>query len=596
MKKAGLSSVFFSRLTRRGVLKGSLIGGAGLAIAPWIGGSTKARSPRLGKYVNPLPIPAVARPTHTENGVAHYSIAMTRFRHRVHRDLPQTPLWGYDGTWPGPTFEVQTGQPISVRWINNLPVKRHLLDEAYDTTIHGADLGEPRVRTVVHVHGAKVMPDSDGYPESWFTPGWAQTGPYFTTKVYHYPNEQQATNLWYHDHALGITRLNVFSGLAGFYFIRDEFEDRLNLPRDPYEVPLLIQDRMFKSDGSLYYPTADGGTHDVWIPEFFGDVACVNGIAFPYLEVEPRKYRFRLLNGSNSRFYHLTLVDGRKKRGSVFYQIGTDGGLLPTPVQLDELLIAPAERFDLIVDFAGSEGRSFALVNDAPSPYPGGGEVELPEIMQFRVTRPLAGRDSSALPRLLRPVSPLPTAAAVRERFIMLSEADRESDGFPIIGELGGSPLDANPANPTGGGRWDDPVTEAPKAGTVEIWNLVNTTTDGHPIHVHLVQFQILERRHFDLSHYMNTGEVRFTGRPITPAPNERRAWKDTVKALPGLDKDGNVIGLVTRLIAKFDLPSAATADPAQKYRYVYHCHILEHEDNEMMRPYDVVGAPEAAT
>jgi spore coat protein A len=172
----------------------------------------------------------------------------------------------------------------------------------------------------------------------------------------------------------------------------------------------------------------------------------------------------------------------------------------------------------------------------------------------------------------------------------MLSEADRASDGFPIIGELGGSPLNANPANPTGGGRWDDPVTEAPKAGTVEIWNLVNTTTDGHPIHLHLVQFQILERRQFDLLCFMDTGEVRFTGPPIAPGPNERPAYKDTVKALPGLNENGNVIGLVTRLIARFDLPMGATNYPVRKYRYVYHCHILEHEDKEMMRPYDVVA------
>ena len=418
----------------------------------------------------------------------------------------------------------------------------------------------------------------------------AKPDPYFTTKVYHYPNDQEATSLWYHDHSLGAVRLNVFSGLAGFYFIRDEFEDELNLPRGHYEVPLLIQDRIFNADGSLQYPTASDGTHQVWIPEFFGDVACVNGIAFPYLEVEPRKYRFRVLNASNSRFYHLTMVDAAGRPGPVFNQIGTDGGLLPAPVQLGDLLVAPAERFDLVIDFAGAQGKSFTLLNDAPAPFPGGGEVDLLEIMQFRVTKPLAGRDTSSLPHRLKPISLLPAKAAVTERFIMLSEADRKSDGFPIIGELGGSPLNATPSNPTGGGRWDNPVTEAPKAGTMEIWNLVNTTTDGHPIHLHLVQFQVLERRTFDLSYFMQTGVVRFTGAPIPPAPNERPAYKDTIKALPGLDADGNVTGLVTRVIAKFDLPKGTRMRPGQKYRYVFHCHILEHEDNEMMRPYDVVG------
>jgi spore coat protein A len=259
-------------------------------------------------------------------------------------------------------------------------------------------------------------------------------------------------------------------------------------------------------------------------------------------------------------------------------------------VQASDLLIAPAERFDLIIDFAGAGGKSFTLVNDAPAPFPGGGQVDLHDIMQFRVTKPLSHPDNSSLPQRLRPLTLLPAAAAIKERFIMLSEADRASDGFPILGQLGGSPLDATQSNPTGGARWDDPVTEAPKAGSVEIWNLVNTTTDAHPIHVHLVQFQILERRNFDLSHFMDTGKVRFTGAPIPPAANEQPADKDTVKAFPGLDNAGNVIGLVTRLIARFDLPTGTPAPSGKKFRYVYHCHILEHEDNEMMRPYDVVG------
>ena len=297
MTKSGPSTVLNAGFTRRTMLKTALITGAGLTITPWIS-RTAAEVPPLTKYVNPLRIPHVAQPRYGEDGAAYYRIEMAEFRRKVHPDLPPTTLWGYDGAWPGPTFETRTGHPINVQWVNSLP-DRHLLDEAYDTTIHGADLGEPRVRTVVHLHGAKLLPDSDGYPEAWFTRDWQKTGPFFTTKVYHYPNDQEASNLWYHDHSLGIVRLNVFAGLAGFYFIRDEFEDDLNLPRGRYEVPLLIQDRIFRADGSLQYPTVTDGTHEVWIPEFFGDVACVNGRAFPYLEVEPRKYRFRLLNGSN---------------------------------------------------------------------------------------------------------------------------------------------------------------------------------------------------------------------------------------------------------------------------------------------------------
>jgi spore coat protein A len=183
-----------------------------------------------------LPIPPVAQPSHIDDGIAHHRIEMVQFRRKVHPQLPPTTLWGYDGAWPGPTIEARAGRPVRVRWVNNLQ-SRHLLDYAYDTSIHGAEIGEPRVRTVVHLHGAKGLPDSDGYPEARFTPDWGQTGPYFTTKVYHYPNDQEATSLWYHDHSLGIVRLNIFSGLAGFYFIRDEFEDELNLPRGRYEIP-----------------------------------------------------------------------------------------------------------------------------------------------------------------------------------------------------------------------------------------------------------------------------------------------------------------------------------------------------------------------
>ncbi|HSB78966.1 MAG TPA: multicopper oxidase [Candidatus Methylomirabilis sp.] len=582
------------RLTfsRRQILKGGLMAGAGLAAFRFLGSAPKAdSSPKLTKYVDELPIPGVVQPTSIVGGVPQYTLEMKQFLGRVHRDLPPTTLWGYNGTWPGPTFEARTGKPIDVLWVNDLP-STHILEKAYDVSLHGADLGEPHVRTVVHLHGAKVMPDSDGYPEAWFTKNWAKTGPFFTTKTYHYPNDQQATTMWYHDHSLGITRLNVMTGLAGFYLLRDSAEDRLNLPQGPYEVPLLIQDRIFYPDGSLDYPIVLNGSHNVWIPEFFGDIPCVNGKAFPFLRVEPRKYRFRFLNGCNSRILHMTLVDAKNPNRPVpaFNQIGTDGGLLPAPVALTDLLMAPAERFDVVIDFSPYAGRTFTLLNDAPAPFPGGGEVGLPEIMQFQVSKPLAAPDSSLLPASLAPISLIPESQATAQRYIMLSEADRASDGFPIIGELGGSPIAATPGNPTGGARWDDPVVESPGVGATEIWNLVNVSTDAHPIHVHLVQFQVLDRRTFDLQQFMQTGKVVFTGDPIPPAPNERPAFKDTVKAFSGVDKKGNVTGLVTRLIAKYDLPTGTKVKVGDRFRYVYHCHILEHEDNEMMRPFDVVG------
>jgi spore coat protein A len=210
--------------------------------------------------------------------------------------------------------------------------------------------------------------------------------------------------------------------------------------------------------------------------------------------------------------------------------------------------------------------------------------------MRFRVTRRLAGEDAGPLPASLVPISLMAESQAVRQRSIMLSHTDRPSDGFPVIAQLGGSPLNATSANPTGGAYWHDPVTEAPRAGTVEIWNLVNITTEAHPVHLHLVKFQVLERRPLDLPHFLRAGEVRFTGPSIPPAPNERPAWKDTVSASSGVDRWGHVQGVVTRIIAKFDLPAGTPVSPGARFRYVYHCHLLEHEDNEMMRPFDVVA------
>jgi spore coat protein A len=434
------------------------------------------------------------------------------------------------------------------------------------------------VRTVVHLHGIKTLPDSDGYPEAWFTNGFRKTGPFFTTQIYNYPNDQQATTLWYHDHALGITRLNVYAGLAGLYLIRDDHEDSLSLPSGQYEIPLLIQDRFFNSDGSLLYPVQTPGDPDtrvppIWIPEFFGDTVLVNGKIWPFLEVEPRKYRFRILNGSNARVYHLTLQEssdtGQRllRPGPVFRQIGSDGGLLPAPVTRTDLLIAPAERLDVVVDFSGLGGKTFVLDNDAKAPYPDGDDIVPADVMIFKVSRRPAQSDGSRVPAVLNTVPLLDPASAVKTRDLVLSELD-SAPPFenPIMAMINGA-------------MWDDPITETPKAGTTEVWRLINTTGDAHPIHVHLVEFQILDVQPFDPDQY--PANLVFTGPAEAPANNVRPAWKDTVISFPGT---------VTRIIAKFDLPAGTRVRPGEKFRYVFHCHILEHEENEMMRPYDVVG------
>jgi spore coat protein A len=552
-------------MRRRSFLKAGLAGGAAaLVVRPL---RLKGQNgPFLTHYVDALPIPPVLRP-----GSAVQKVVMSEFHQKLHRNMAPTRLWGYNGMYPGPTIEVNRGTPANIQWESALPPAHFL---PVDHKLHGSSMSTPEVRNVVHLHGIKVLPDSDGYSESWFTAGFGQTGPTFQKKLYTYPNEQPATGLWYHDHALGITRLNVYAGLAGMYLIRDQAEAALNLPGGAYEIPMLIQDRMFNGDGSLLYPTEPNGTQEVWIPEFFGDTVLVNGKVWPYLEVEPRKYRFRMLNGSNARFYHMRLQQSNSagalmgNPGPVFHQIGTDGGLLPAPVALKDLLMAPAERFDIVIDFSEHQGQSFVLTNDAPAPYPGGGEVVPTEIMQFRVTKPLAGKDTSSLPATLVPLQIFAPADCARERNLELSELDRDSDGYPIIGLLDGL-------------RWSDPVTENPKAGTTEVWNLVNTTTDAHPIHVHLVEFQVLERQQFSQPVWDKSRRLAYTGPPQAPAPNERPARKDTVISFPGL---------VTKIVARFDLPPGTSVTPGQRFRYMWHCHILEHEDNEMMRPFDVIG------
>jgi len=523
----------------------------------------------LASYVTPLSIPPIVGPP---GGGAPVLIHMRPFRHRAHRDLPAAMMWGYNGMWPGPTIEVRKSQQISVKWSNHLP-KKHFLP--LDYSIHGAGRNVPQVRTVTHVHGARVMPESDGYPDAWVTSD-GRYGPMRAADPCHYPNDQPATTLWYHDHAIGITRLNVYAGLAGFYVIRDPEEESLNLPRGPYEVPLMIQDRSFAADGTLLYPPARNGTHPAWMQEFFGNAICVNGKAAPFLEVEPRKYRFRMVNGSNSRFYHLTLVPadasgkptGKPADAPPFLQIGSDGGLLPAPLRMHYLIFSPGERFDVVIDFSRHRGANLALINDAAAPYSRGGEIVPSDVMLFKVTKSLSGADTSVVPETLVPFSALDPAQAVRERTLALTEMDRPADGYTMIGLLDNK-------------HWDDPITENPKAGSMEIWSFANTTGDVHPMHLHLVRFQVLNRQPFDAKAYLQTGKLLFTNIPIPPESNERPAWKDTIKTYAGY---------VTRVVARFDLPAGTLAKPGDEFRYVWHCHLLEHEDNEMMRPFNIVG------
>src|ERR1700677_4392134 len=359
---------------------------------------TQLQASSLAQFVDPLPLPEIMKPTGQRASpdnpavlLPYYRVEMQQFHSKLHRDLKPTRLWGYRSTSPGPTFETRSGQGLLVEWVNELPAT-HLLP--IDHSIHGAEADKPEVRAVVHLHGAKAPPDSDGYPEKWYVPG--------KSAVCHYPNQQNAAMLWYHDHALGINRLNVFAGLVGAFFVRDDFEDGLNLPRGKSEIPLVIYDRLFDLEGQLNYPVS-GDAKSPWVPEVFGDAILINGKLFPYLNVEPRKYRFRVLNAANGRFLHLTLNDSQSAKLQTFHQIGTDQGLLPAPVALQRLSLAPAERADLIVDFSESTRSNALLKNDNL------------DVMQFRVAAK-GPRDESALPQTLRPVPKILEASAVKTR------------------------------------------------------------------------------------------------------------------------------------------------------------------------------------
>ena len=335
--------------------------------------STCAEVVCLEPYVDWLPLPSVATPVRGRaGGEALYEITMKEFRQKLHRDLPPTTLWGYNGQYPGPTIEAYRNQPIQVRWINDLrsidtglPRTDHYFD--VDTSIHGPDMAGKTPRTVVHLHGGRVPPEFDGYPESTFVSG--------ASRLYRYPNRQLPTTLWYHDHALGITRYNVMMGLAGFYLIRDRDEGALSLPNGRYEIPLLIQDRSFHPDGSLDYPSA-------WTPTFIGDKVLVNGKVWPKLHVDQGLYRFRVLNGSNHRIFTIEFSDHRP-----FRVVGSDGGLLSAPVELRKISLGPAERADLVADFQGDAAGTEILLRDTLESDPmGPSDPAATRLMKFIVT------------------------------------------------------------------------------------------------------------------------------------------------------------------------------------------------------------------
>lgn len=560
----------------------------------------------ITKYVTDLPIPKKLKPDCIEQiskgkyKKKFYTVEMKEIIHKLHPDIPPTRIWIYDGSSchkcspvnsvpTNPLIEAERFNPVDVKWVNSLPTK-HLLEEYIDHTLHGAEFPAPDVRNVVHLHGGIQAPTSDGGPNDWYTPG--------QFKIFNYPVINQPTMLFWHDHALAITRLNVYAGLSGGVFIVREkkIESKLNLPTGKYEIPLVITDRTFDIHGQLVFATSNiSPSHPKWNSTFLGNTISVNNAVWPKLKVRPNKYRFRIVNSSDTRTYSLKLVYANNMAvgGPAFYQIGTDQGYLPKPVVLNdpfdpnspELLLGVAERADIIIDFTRFEpGTEFIMTNSANAPFPNGPAPDpntVGQVMKIIVTKPHKEKHF---------------CIKTPKTFIRLDPADVSVVRQLLLEVDNNMPMQPN-ALYLNNLAFDKPVSERPLIGATEIWELINVTNGMHPIHIHLVDFQLLNRQKFDVNAYVaaimaanpdlvpghgipNPVDITsfLQGAPISPAGTNEEGDKDVIRA------NG---GEVTRIIMKFS-PNASNKnypfDPT-KGQYLWHCHSISHEDNDMMRP-----------
>ncbi|MEV8417639.1 multicopper oxidase family protein [Streptomyces niveus] len=518
-----------SPISRRALLRAGAAGAVGVGIGTplLVAGTGTDSTGRLLRSERPLPaaftrrltIPPVLKPIRSDAYGDHYRIVQTAAAASIIRGAT-TEIWGYNGTFPGPTIESRRGRPAIVTHVNRLPVP-----------------------TVVHLHGGRTPASSDGYPIDFVYPedtghhgghgghgGHSMVGD--TTRgsrTYTFPLDQRAATLWYHDHRMDFTGPSVWRGLAGFHIHRDEEEDRLRLPSGARELPLMITDRSFAVDGSFLYPSVDPsllgapGVSGDYVAGVLGDTMLVNGIPWPVAEVEATHHRLRLLNASNARRLSLRL-DPPPPSGLV--QIGTDGGLLGSPVHIAHLELAPAQRMDVIVDFSGYRpGTKVTVVNDFDSGPTG-------KVMQFVVGKP--GRDDFILPARLSSVERLTAEQAVTTRSFSFRAGEVHGGKGWLIGERAFTP---------------GHIAADPKHGTVEVWRL--RADFHHPVHLHLVPFQVLSRG--------SGGPGRFDA-----------GWKDTVDLRPAEE---------VALAIRFD---------GYRGKYVFHCHNLEHEDMAMMANFEV--------
>jgi spore coat protein A len=720
-------------ITRRQFLTRGATAGAGVVFAQQLGWSrllaaaAAAQTPLPGssipQFIDPLPLLSVAGGPMEAivAGTDEITLTMREFRAAVLPSafvLPNggqylgTWSWGYRagvkgtdpaGTYIGPVIVASRGTPTQVRYVNDLTTDEIGWREWTDQTLHWADPlngganacahgivpGQPPsgycadhyggpAPAVAHLHGAETPPVLDGGPDAWFTSDGAYHGHAYYTgaggaaneAIYRYLNTQEAAPIWFHDHVLGATRLNVYAGLAGAYPLIDP---DLSLPTGlhpvglqqgasgpvDYLIPMVLQGRSFDTDGQWLFPTTGiNPEHPFWIPEFEGDTTVVNGKVWPFLNVEPRRYRFLFINGSNARAYEMFLTNPvTKVNGPPIWQVGTDGGYLDAPVKIDpnaptgqlqKLLFMPGERADVIVDFAGFEGQTLLLRNTGRHPFPKGTPshgATLGQVMLFRVgptssVTPDASYDpASGIPlrppmiRLADPATGGLAAGVTADKTRQLTLNEVLSDaGEPLeilVNNTKWDGLSADTSTFSGGVRPDfTPVTvggvteyysELPDEGDTEVWEIVNLTADAHPIHTHLTQFQLVNRQDYNTNKYGKTYDAAFPGGAFVPAygppldyntgntralggnpdivpylqgpvraPEANEAgWKDTVIMYPGQ---------VTRIAVRYaptDTPAGTSGaypfDPdALGHGYVWHCHIIDHEDNEMMRPLKV--------
>ncbi|KAL5228859.1 hypothetical protein ABZP36_017124 [Zizania latifolia] len=545
------------------------------------------KSTDLQKYVDELPQMPKIRGYGIWQGFPvpiKLTIGMYHKTWQFHRDMPPTPVFVYgqsleSATFPGPTIVARQNVPLFVQWENHLP-DAHILP--WDPNVDTAKPNKTGVPTVVHLHGGAHPPESDGSAFAWFTADFREKGPAWTQTTYWYPNVQAPGNLWYHDHALGLTRVSLLAGLLAAYIIeKPDLETPMNLPCDAHDLHLVIADRTFYTNGSISIDRQ-------WKPEYFGEVITVNGKAWPFVNVQRRRYRLRILNASNARYFNITLSNGTLTLP--FHVIGTDGTYLSKPVTVSNLVLSTAEIFDVIVDFSLLPPTTgwIEMLNSAPYPFPNGSNQTDPQVdgkvMKF-VVKALNGTldndmpDNSKVPEHGVPYAsvtalPPPTMTRIITLFEHFNNDSLKTTHHLDINKLG----------------LRDPATEKPKSGTTELWQVINLTGDNHPLHLHLATFQAIKMQELNDSETFTTCmndknntvtcklDTHLVGREIL-VPEHEKTWKNVVKLPPMA---------VTWVVVAFRLaetnqpyPFDATTYPG----YVYHCHILDHEDNAMIRP-----------